>query len=268
MNWFGPLWEVAVRISDIGVWFLNTADNIRPVPIVGEFLADFFDTIGNIFGWCAFYLGEANWRIESLRLDTFLRSVNEWIMEIGGAYDWEKEFFGARLRAWLLFRIGFTPLEAVYHEYDIMWLVRHKIAEWFDFLDPLLDDPFGWLKEKIIERVPVLGYLFEDPAGWVLYMLGVPWFETFFWSDHLLAWLLHRWGLPMADALMFESDPISWVKYQVLKRWDFLDDLLLDPTSWIWDKFRQAVDRYIDVNLDWLVKTGERVLSSIWQMRL
>ena len=93
MNWFGPLWEVAVRISDIGVWFLNTADNIRPIPIVGEFLADFFDTIGNIFGWCAFYLGEANWRIESLRLDTFLENVRDWVMEIGGATNWEKILF-------------------------------------------------------------------------------------------------------------------------------------------------------------------------------
>lgn len=268
MNWYGPLWEVAVRLGDIGVWFLNTADNIRPVPIVGGALADFFDTIGNIFGWCAFYLGEANWRIESLRLDTFLRSVNEWIMEIGGAYDWEKEFFGARLRAWLLYMIGFTPLEAVEYEYDIIGLIYHKLHEWLPFLAPLLDDPFGWIKEKIVERIPGLGYLFEDPAGWVLYMLGVPWFERIFWDDHLLAWLLHRWGLSTADALMFEADPISWVRYQVLERWDFLDDLLLDPVGWFWKEFIEAVDRYIDVNLDWLVRTGERVLSSIWQMRL
>lgn len=268
MNWYGPLWEVAVRISDIGVWFLNTADNIRPVPIVGEFLADFFDTIGNIFGWCAFYLGEANWRIESLRIDTYLENVRDWVMEIGGATNWEKILYHDHLIAWILARLGFSEFDAFLFEASPEIFIRWKIATWWSFLEPLVEDPFGWIKEKIVERVPALGYLFEDPEGWVLYMLGVPWFERIFWSNHLLAWLLHRWGLSTADALMFEADPISWVRYQVLERWDFLDDLLLDPVGWFWKEFIEAVDRYIDVNVDWLVTTAARVLNTIWQTRI
>ncbi len=260
---------IAWYLNQVADWLYGIRDTVERIPIVGYLLTD-------PVNWMAWCFSQAAWEfdflddtIESLKLG-WIRSegLAVWIMHVMDADIWEIFFWRHHFIGWVLYRVGFEVTDALMFESSPGWFIRWKITTWFDYLDPILDDPFGWIRERIIERVPALGYLFEDPSGWVLYMLGVPWFERFFWSDHLLAWLLHRWGLDIAEALIFEADPIFWVKYQVLKRWDFLDDLLLDPPSWIWDKFTQAVDRYIDVNLDWLVKTGERVLSSIWQMRL
>ena len=264
----GPLHKAAEFFNFASVKFLILATQIDGIPIIGEYLSDPFYWVGYHLYFAGYYLDEADAWISSLNVDTFILSLTDWVMEKVGASLSERLVFYGHFTAWIMTRLGFNMLEAFLFEMNPELWLRWKLATWFDFLDPIFNDPFGWIREKIIENIPALGYLFEDPAGWVLYMLGVPWWERFFWSDHLLAWLLHRWGLDIADALMFEADPIFWVKYQVLKRWDFLDDLLLDPPSWIWDKFTQAVDRYIDVNLDWLVTTAARVLNTIWQTRI
>ena len=262
---FSELSESFHRIHD----FLEGMQaDVERIPIVGSLLANPISGMLWFVGKVSWAFGMLDYTTQSLLLDYLPMGFAYWIMAVMGASWMERQLWKGHFIAWILVQVGFDTIDALMFESSPGWFIRWKITTWFDFLDPLLEDPFGWIKEKILERVPALGYLLEDPEGWVLYMLGVPWFERFFWSDHLLAWLLHRWGLPTADALMFESDPISWVKYQVLKRWDFLDDLLLDPPSWIWDKFTQAVDRYIDVNIDWLVGTVARVLNTIWQTRI
>lgn len=257
-------------------WYLNRVadylygirDTVYRIPIVGPLLSDPVYWMAWLFSQAAWEFDFFDYTIESLKLGYLRDGLVEWIMRVMDADAMEIFFWHDHFIAWVLHRVGFGVIDALMFESSPGTFIIWKITSWFDFLDPLLDDPFGWIRERIIERVPGVAYFFEDPPGWVLYMLGVPWFERIFWSDHLLAWLLHRWGLNIADALMFEADPIEWVRYQVLKRWDFLDDLLLDPVGWFWKEFTEAVDRYLDVNIDWLVATAARVLNTIWQTRI
>lgn len=263
-----PLRNASIWVAEIGQRVEAIAVAVWEVPILGEYLAMPFLYVAGFLSELARSLSEADDWISGFNLDYFIEDLPQWVMDRMEPDAFIRDYFRRNITGWIMYRLGFDLVDALLFSYYPIGFIKRKIGEWFPFLEPMFDDPFGWIREKIVERVPALGYLFEDPAGWVLYMLGVPWWERVFWSDHLFAWLLYRWGLPMVDALMFEASPISWIEYQVLKRWPFLDDLIWDPIGWIWEEFKEAVDRYIDLELDWLVRTVERVLCTIWEMRL
>ena len=73
----------------------------------------------------------------------------------------------------------------------------------------------------------------ESAKRWVLRRMGMGWWESIIWENHIFAWLLYRYGLSTADALLFESSPIFWIRLKVHERWPFLEDILSDSPGWI-----------------------------------
>lgn len=266
--WGHPLRLASTFLYEVANGFEAIAVAIKTVPILGEYLSIPFFWITYFFNEVAYYLDLADGWVSALDVDRFIENFIDWIMEMAGITWWEKIIYQGHFVAWVMSRLGFSMIESfmfeAYPEGFIIW----KITSWFPDLGFIWDDPFGWIKEKIIEWVPALEYLFEDPVRWVLYMLGVPWGDTITWRYHLFGYLLYASGESRLDSLWWDRYPKYWVRAKVLERWDFLDDLLLDPVGWFWKEFTEAVDRYIDVNIDWLIRTVGRVLNTIWQTRV
>lgn len=263
-----PLYEVAVQFGQLGTIFYNLSKNVESVWLLGTYLSWPFYWGYERCYWAAHYISKADERIESLSWDDFIDSFEGWAMKLLGADWWDFWVLGKNLFRFSLHKIGLTHLAAISAASDFPGWLKERVKDWWGYLDDLRDDPAGWIKGKIVSRFPALTYLFEDPESWVLYMLGVPWFERLLWKNHLFAYLLYRWGLSSIDALMFESSPAFFIRWKVEERWPFLDDLLLDPVGWIWLKWKDSIDRYLDLNLDWLTRKGESILKSIWERRL
>jgi len=267
-NWHHPLRAASLWLSELAMVFEGIAVAVEKVPILGEYLSYPLLWVVYYLELVALYLDEADGWISSFNVGTIYSNFIDWVMDVMEPEPYIRMFYQGHFVAWIMHRLGFYTADCFDFEANPEAFILWKITQWFPDLGVIWEDPFGWIKEKIIEWVPALEYLFEDPVRWVLYMLGVPWGDTITWRYHLFGYLLYASGESRLDSLWWDRYPMYWVRAKVLERWDYLDDLLLDPIFWLWDRFRQAIDRYIDVNLDWLVRTGARVLNTIWQMRL
>lgn len=264
----GPLHDVAWWIGHLGSRFWWLWYDIKGIWLIGPHLAwPFYQAYERCY-WAAHYLSKADERIESLNWDSFIDNFERWAMKFLGANAIDFWYFGNNLFKFSLHRIGLPHDRADWAGEDFQGWLNWRMRAWWGFLDGLQADPAGWIKEKIVATFPKLAYLFDDPESWVLFMLGVPWFERIIWKNHLFAYLLYRWGLSRIDALVFESSPAFFIRWKVEQRWPFLDNLLLDPVGWLWPKWKDSIDRYLDAHIDWLVRTAGRVLSLIWQAKI
>ncbi len=264
----GPLHDAAWWIGRVGSQFWWLWHDIRDIWLIGTWLAGPFYEVYVRCYEVADKLDNADQRIESLSWDDFIDNFEGWAMKFLGADAVDFYYFGNDLFRFSLHKIGLSHEKAIVASVNFPGWVLWKVKDEWGFLGDIAIDPAGWIKAKIVAEFPGLAYLFEDPVRWVYYMLGSSWADTIHWKYHLLGYLIYCSGESMQNSIIWDMNPKLWIRTKVLERWPFLDNLLLDPVGWIWLKWKDSIDRYLDTHIDWLVRTVARVLNLIWQARV
>lgn len=241
-----PLHEAAIRIGKVGSAFhgLYERTKIWPWPFSG--LQGFFHQ-GYVECYeMAHWLYTANSRIESLDWDAFIWSPG----------------------AWILVRMGADIGRAVHYRHApwawMIWKFRREHL----LLDALLSGHFWWIRDYIIGRWPVLRDISIDPQSWIWDKIKARWR----WVDELIyhpgRWLLVMCGADIGRAEYYRHWPWGWFVWQFRHHHPPFDALLSRDTYWLWNWFRESIDRYLDNHIDWLVRTCGRIINMIWEARI
>lgn len=264
----GPLHGAAIQIGKVGTVFYELHDTTKKWPWpFGILSGPFYDG----YEFCyrmADRLYNADQRFEAWDIHDIWDNPTPWVLMKLGAHPFWAYYYQHNPWGWITQQIH-TRLPFLRRlETDPAWWFREKLIDTFPGLYSFFLTPGGWIKDTLRAWYPGLYYLFDEPDMWVLQMLGVPWWERWTWKGHLLAWLLHRGGLSYGDALAFESDPFGVIQYIVNRRWPFLNDIYYDPRGWLWYSFEDAVETYMEARIEWVIRTGERIILTIWDYPL
>lgn len=285
-----PLRLASFYLYEVSAVYEEIAVAISGVPILGEYLSMPFFWVVNFLNWVAYYLNEADDWISGLDFELVIDNIERWLMTLMGATTWDLLIFGDNLFAFSLHRMGLPSHEALMASSDLSDYLRWKMTTLWGFLEDLFEDPFGglmtilgaeeweviefyghflawllwkagmtiteamlfesdlsgWLIYRLTEIFPWLEILLTDPPGWVMLILGAEEWELVEFYGHFFAWVLWRLGIDLTEALFFEEDPVGW----------------------IWLNLREAVDLYIDIEIEWLISTFRRVIVLIWETRI
>lgn len=242
----GPLLDVTWKFSEWGTVCYNLSKSVTGVPIIGEYLKWPFYYMYEKCYWVAHYLFKADQRIESLGWDEFIWSPG----------------------AWLLVRLGADIGSATHYRYRPWAWIIWKFRKEHLILDALLDRDFYWIGNYVLDRWPILREITLDPRGWVWDRVK----ERWWWVDELIyhpgRWFLVTQGADVGRAEYYQYQPWRWFIWKFRKEHLPIDALLDRDTRWLWNWITEAIDRYIDDHLDWVVSTVSRLLNKIWQMRV
>lgn len=242
----GPLGDAATFIQFVSDIFVKLFDSIKDIPIIGEYLASPFWWVGFRLAWVAHYLRKADERIEGINITDILERPLFWVLTRLGMPWYEFPLWAEHLWAWLLYRFGLSRLDALMFEASPVGFIITKVVEKWPFLTPILKDPRLWVRRRLEEAWSEFEEIRTHPRRWALRKIGATAYEAAFW----------------------ETNPWGWVKQKIRSTWPDLARLLDNPKRFVWDKFRDAVDDYLPLYLDWLVKVLKDTLNRLWQMTL
>lgn len=263
-----PLRTAAVFLYEVAARFEAIAVAIEGVPILGEYLAMPFFWVTYFFNEIAYWVDLADDWISAIDFDYIIVDLQQWVMDTIEDDLFVRDYFRRNITGWIMYRLGFGFVDSLLFSYYPIGFIKEKLIEWFPLLGLVLDDPLGWIREVIIDYWPILEGLFDDPIAWVMYRLGADMWEVLAFRDDIPAWIFYRLTGSYVDALFYKWNLIEYVKWKLRSEWPFLEEILFDPIGWLWREFMEAVDTYIDTQIEWVIQTSARVISLIWETRI
>ena len=253
--------EVLIRLAQICYGIADTTANVL---ILGEWLHDWFDDLGDGFlDQGQFFALLADHTIDFL---DFLELELDQLIDIEilrRLIQQLKDFFedpANWIAGWL--SDEFPWLEILFSD-PISWL-EDLLDQILPGLRDLLSDPVGWVRELVIEILGEIGNLFDDPLGWLLDLLDqlIPWLADFL--DDPLGFILSVIRDFSHELFAFITEPLAQLTDWLSNLIEDFETLVQDAALWVGRLFIRFIDDYLDDLADWLADKFRQVVIYLW----
>lgn len=257
---FGPLLGICKFLTDVGTFFIDLSLDIVELWLIGRFLAEPFEFLGELF-----YLGADTCCSASGTLQTLLDGLEDGLTVDALLTIFQDHF--PTLYAiitdpvgWFLVQLTLAFDLEPWHTQSLEFLAKWILETYFPTLYQIWLDPLGEIVRWVSQYSSFVAGLFIDPAKQIRWTVGEILGILPGMYDHPEAWpeMLFEGHFPALYA--FWLDPEAWLVEHVDPRVRDIPEaiaaFLADPWGWLFDRLEDQIETYA-------VRIGELSLEII-----